>query len=98
MNSAGLPYVPFKIVFVEGSYLYTTDGDGGVSHLEMMPAAIAVGDYDCLFSTQRIVSTHPEYNSMQVACACDGDGCQLAPLWLLLLASSWRLWLQVWRS
>lgn len=44
------PYVPFKIVFVEGDLATGQDTGGFVHSFSMTPAACFIGDYNNIFS------------------------------------------------
>ena len=52
----GEPYVPFKLLFVEG-IVQAYDGDmafGGANSVPMMPVALVIGDYHNVFCLNRI--------------------------------------------
>jgi hypothetical protein len=52
----GLPYIPFRAVFVEGSILFWGDGLIGTppAPVAMLPTWLSLGDYDNIFGTRNI--------------------------------------------
>jgi len=55
-TALGEPYVPFKLLFVEGLLETDFDGDIGMKEVPMMVAACLLGDYNSVFLLRKICS------------------------------------------
>ncbi|KAL3937273.1 MAG: hypothetical protein SGARI_002183, partial [Bacillariaceae sp.] len=57
--SLGEPYVPFKMLFVEGELKFFFEGcSPSLRDVSMMPIAVLAGDYDCIFSLRSMCNKH----------------------------------------